>query len=204
MQTSASRRSANRQRDALVLAHLQLADNQARWFHRRSRGLIERDDLFQVAREALVRATARLDATVPPEPYLKRCIRGALLHHLRDQVRLVRIPRRLHESGIFPFEHRSLDAPHPEGGTWLERLPADAAAEPQSCGTAGAALPSALEQDLELLVEQLPAAQAAAVRLTVLQGGSLRSAARQLGVSATTAMRHRRQGLEHLRKALAA
>lgn len=201
MQTSASRRSALRQRDALVLAHLPLADGQAGLLYRRIRGLVERDDLMQLAREALVRAAARLDLSQPPEPYLKRCIRGALLHYLRDQVRLVRIPRRLHESGTVPFVHSSLDRPHPDGGSWLEHLPADAA--PQPCSGTAVAPPSTQQQALEQLVEQLPAAQAAAVRLTVLQGGSLRSAARQLGISATTAMRHRRQGLQILKAALA-
>jgi RNA polymerase sigma-B factor len=38
------------------------------------------------------------------------CISGALQHHLRDRVRLVRAPRRLHEQGQCPLRHFSLDA----------------------------------------------------------------------------------------------
>jgi hypothetical protein len=51
----------------------------------------------------------RCKAGEPAEPYLRRCISGALQHHLRDRVRLVRIPRRLHEQGQCPLGHISLD-----------------------------------------------------------------------------------------------
>jgi hypothetical protein len=46
----------------------------------------------------------------PAEPYLRRCISGALQHHLRDRVRLVRIPRRLHEQGQCPWVTSALMA----------------------------------------------------------------------------------------------
>jgi hypothetical protein len=84
-----------------------------------------------------------------------RCITGALQHHLRDRVRLVRIPHRLHEQGQCPLGHLSLDA--------------------SSDGE-----PCLLNQ----LVEQLPAAQATALRLTLLEGLSLRAAAERLQISA--------------------
>jgi RNA polymerase sigma-B factor len=199
MTSCTARRSTLLRRDAIVLAHLPLAERQARTIARRTRGLAYRDDLIQVAREALIHAAVRLDPSRPAEPYLKRCIRGALLHHLRDQVRLVRIPRRVHEGGGVPLTHTSLDRPHPDGGTWLERLPAPAELQP-CCVAAFADTP--VVQQLDQLLEQLPAAQAAALRLTQLQGGSLRNAARQLGISATTAMRHRRLAIQNLRMAL--
>jgi hypothetical protein len=56
--------------------------------------LVVREDLIQVAREALLRSVLR-------------CKAGALQHHLRDRVRLVRIPRRLHEKGQCPLGHIS-------------------------------------------------------------------------------------------------
>jgi DNA-directed RNA polymerase specialized sigma24 family protein len=90
-----------------------------------------------------------------PAPYLRRCITGALQHHLRDRVRLVRIPHRLHEQGQCPLGHLSLDA----------------TADGEPCL-------------LDQLVEQLPAAQATALRLTVLEGLSLRAAAERLQISA--------------------
>ena len=93
-----------------MLEHLPLADSIASAMARRLFPLVEREDLIQVAREALVRSAPRCRAGEPAGPYLRRCITGALQHHLRDRVRLVRIPRRLHEQGQCPLGHISLDA----------------------------------------------------------------------------------------------
>ena len=90
-------RSALRACDALVLEHLPLADALATAAARRLFPLVEREDLIQVARKALVRSAPRCRGGEPSGPYLRRCITGALQHHLRDRVRLVRIPHRLHE-----------------------------------------------------------------------------------------------------------
>ena len=103
-------RSALRTRDALVLEHLLLADAVASAVARRFFPLVEREDLIQVAREALLRSVLRCKAGEPAEPYLRRCISGALQHHLRDRVRLVRIPRRLHEQGQCPWVTSALMA----------------------------------------------------------------------------------------------
>ena len=102
--------SALRARNALVLEHLPLADALASAAARRLFPLVEREELIQVAREALVRSAPRCRAGEPAEPYLRRCITGALQHHLRDRVRLVRISRREHEKGTVPLGHTSLDA----------------------------------------------------------------------------------------------
>ncbi|MBM5816152.1 MAG: sigma-70 family RNA polymerase sigma factor [Cyanobacteria bacterium K_Offshore_surface_m2_239] len=169
--------SALRARNALVLEHLPLADALASAAARRLFPLVEREDLIQVAREALVRSAPRCRAGEPAGPYLRRCITGALQHHLRDCVRLVRVSRREHEKGTCPLGHSSLDA--------------------------RAAGESSL---LEQLVEQLPAAQATALRLTVLEGLSLRAAAAQLQIS-PMAVWHREVRLATLqaqKKALAA
>ncbi len=96
-------RSALKARDALVLEHLPLADAIASATARRQFPLVEREDLIQVAREALVRSAPRCRAGEPAAPYLRRCIAGALQHHLRDRVRLVRISRREHEKGTCPL-----------------------------------------------------------------------------------------------------
>lgn len=190
--------SALRARDALVLEHLPLADALASAAARRLFPLVEREDLIQVAREALVRSAPRCRAGEPAGPYLRRCITGALQHHLRDRVRLVRISRREHEKGSCPLGHTSLDAPVTGEHSLLDELAAPAA-EP-------ALDPSITGPALEQLVEQLPAAQVTALRLTVLEGLSLRAAAAQLQIS-PMAVSHREVRLATLlaqKKALAA
>ena len=195
-------RSALRARDALVLEHLSLAVAErfrgavavASAVARRFFPLVEREDLIQVAREALLRSVLRCKAGEPAEPYLRRCISGALQHHLRDRVRLVRIPRRLHEQGQCPLGHISLDG-HAAGEPCL----LDQLASPEQ-EAAGPADDLALEQ----LVDQLPAAQATALRLTVLEGLSLRAAAEQLQISAMSVQRAQKKAIESLRKLLQA
>ena len=167
--------SALRARDALVLEHLPLADSIASAAARRLFPLVEREDLIQVAREALVRSAPRCRAGEPAGPYLRRCIAGALQHHLRDRVRLVRISRREHEKGTCALGHSSLDACLDGEHSLLEQL---ASPEPEWAGDSAA---DGLA--LERLLEQLPAAQATALRLTVLEGLSLRAAAAQLQIS---------------------
>ena len=57
---------------------------------------------------------------------------------------------------------------------------------------------------LEQLVDQLPAAQATALRLTVLEGLSLRQAAEQLQISAMSVQRAQKKAPEALRQQLGA
>jgi RNA polymerase sigma factor (sigma-70 family) len=57
---------------------------------------------------------------------------------------------------------------------------------------------------LEQLVDQLPAAQATALRLTILEGLSLRQAASQLEISAMSVQRAQKKALEALRLQLGA
>ncbi len=187
-------RSALKARDALVLEHLPLADAIASATARRLFPLVEREDLIQVAREALVRSAPRLRAGEPPAPYLRRCIAGALQHHLRDRVRLVRIPHRLHEQGQCPLGHLSLDASADGEPCLLDQL-----ASPESApASSGAEQELALEQ----LVEQLPARQATALRLTLLEGLSLRAAAAQLQISPMAVQRAQKKAIAALRSQL--
>jgi RNA polymerase sigma-B factor len=188
-------RSALRARDALVLEHLPLADAIASATARRLFPLVEREDLIQVAREALVRSVPRCRAGEPAGPYLRRCIAGALQHHLRDRVRLVRVSRREHEKGIHPLAHLSLDLCPDGQHSLLELLPAPEPAFPAS---------PAEDPGLEALVDQLPAGQAVALRLTVLEGLSLRQAASRLGISATSVQRAQRRALASLRRQVGA
>jgi RNA polymerase sigma factor (sigma-70 family) len=188
-------RSALRARNALVLEHLPLADAIASATARRLFPLVEQEDLIQVAREALVRSAPRCKAGEPAGPYLRRCISGALQHHLRDWVRLVRVPRRLHEQGQCPLGHSSLDASCDGEPCMLYQLAAPEAEPAISEAVNGLAL--------EQLVEQLPAAQATALRLTVLEGLSLRQAATRLEISAMSVQRAQKKALGALRQQLA-
>ncbi len=90
--------------------HLLLADGIARSFCRRYGDLVELDDLRQEARLELVRAAARCRGD-RPEPFLQRCIAGALRHHIRDRALLVRLPAKRRDAT--PWRHVSLDAPAP-------------------------------------------------------------------------------------------
>ncbi|QNI70892.1 sigma-70 family RNA polymerase sigma factor [Cyanobium sp. NS01] len=188
-------RSALKARDALVLEHLSLADAIAAVMARRLFPLVEREDLIQVAREALVRSAPCCRAGEPAAPYLRRCITGALQHHLRDRVRLVRVPRRLHEQGQCPLGHLSLDATADGEPCMLDQLAAPEAEPTMSEAVNGLAL--------EQLVDQLPASQATALRLTALEGLSLRQAAERLVISAMSVQRAQKKAIAALRQRLA-
>jgi RNA polymerase sigma-B factor len=158
--------------------------------------LVDREDLIQVAREALLLSAPSCRAGEPAAPYLRRCIIGALQHHLRDRVRLVRVPRQVHEAGHCPLGHSSLDASTGGEPCLLDQL---AAPEPS--------LPLGLASEelaIEQLVEQLPARQASALRLTVLEGLSLRAAAAQLQISPMAVQRAQKRAIAILRQQLVA
>ena len=106
--------------------------------------------------------------------------------------------RREHEKGTCPLGHVSLDVQVEGEHSLLDQLEAPAAELASGI--------SAEELALEQLVEQLPAAQATALRLTLLEGLSLRAAGLKLGISAM-AVSHRKVRLEALcaqKKAIAA
>ncbi len=182
-------------RDRLVHQFLSLADALARQFSRRYPDLLEPGDAQGVARLELVRACSRVTDPLTAPAYLKRCIVGALAHWIRDRALLVRLPKSARSEAI--WKHQSLDLPLPGGGgSWLDLLPApDQTSLPEAeVGDPG----------LEAMLDQLPAAQAAALRLTVLQGLSLRDAAKQLGLSAMGVQRAQKKALEALRQQVSA
>jgi RNA polymerase sigma factor (sigma-70 family) len=187
-------RSALKARDALFLEHLPLADAIASATARRLFPLVEREDLIQVAREALVRSAPRCRNGEPAAPYLRRCIQGALHHHLRDRVRLVRISRREHEKLTCLLGHISLDATADGQQSLLDQLAAPES--PQAFGL------SSEELALEQLVDQLPARQATALRLTLLEGLSLRAAAALLEISPMAVQRAQKKAIAALRHQL--
>jgi RNA polymerase sigma-B factor len=83
-------------RDELIEAHLWLADRLSRHFSNRGES---RDDLFQVASLALVKAVDRFDPDRGVEftSYATTTIIGELKRHFRDRAWSVRAPRRIQE-----------------------------------------------------------------------------------------------------------
>jgi RNA polymerase sigma-B factor len=108
---------------------------------------------------------------------------------------MVRVSRREHEKSRPPFAHTSLDACLPCGTPFVDLLTADPVTTDQADES---------PEELEALVEQLPAADAAALRLTLLQGMSLRQAGEALGVSVMTAQRRKERAVKAIREALQA
>jgi RNA polymerase sigma factor (sigma-70 family) len=178
------------QADALFQQFLPLAESIARGLAAGSR-VIELEDARQVAQMQLCLSWRQVSEPASAAGYLSRCIKGAQLHHLRDHGRLVRVPRRQHEKGGHPWAHQSLHAPLPRGAIWIDQLEA-----PEQPGQPGG-------EDIEALLDRLPAAQAAIIRLSVLGGHSLRQIGQQLGISAMSVQRRRQAGLAVLRAELA-
>jgi RNA polymerase sigma factor (sigma-70 family) len=178
------------QADALFQQFLPLAESIARSLAGGSR-VIELEDAHQVAQMQLWLSCRQVTDPASAAGYLKRCIRGALLHHLRDHGRLVRVPRRQHEKGGHPWSHQSLHAPMPSGDLWIDQLEAPEQSG-QPCG-----------EGIEALLDRLPAGQAAIIRLSVLEGQSLRQIGAKLGISAMSVQRRRQAGLAALKAELA-
>jgi RNA polymerase sigma-B factor len=98
---------------------------------------------------------------------------------------------------------RALDAPSASTGvSLLEAMAEVSGAAEESSGLPVPLVSAAFSEGVELL-DCLPAAQAAMIRLHVLEGTSLRQAGAQQGVSHSTAERRVKQGLASLRELLA-
>ncbi|MEB3270559.1 MAG: sigma-70 family RNA polymerase sigma factor [Synechococcus sp.] len=197
MPTTTTPAAALAARDRIARRYLREADELARSMARRLRGLADPDDLQQEARLALVQAAARVQPGTDPLPYLRRTIAGTLRRYVRDRVRLVRVPRRAHEAGGVPLSHASLDAPVCPGGP----CPLDTLATPEPERTTPR---DRLAREVLRLVEQLPAGDAAALRLTVLEGLSLREDAAVLEVGHVTIKRRRVRAVDSIRYAMGA
>ncbi len=186
------------------------------------------DDLCQVGLLGLLRASELYvpGRGLPFEPFARQHIRGAILHYLRDQAPLVRIPRRRQE--LEQQRRRCESCLQAELG-----LAAPAEAVRRAMGLSlsqwqrleatpvshrivsleEASEPLACEQDQDdpedprgaralALLEQLPPQQAAAIKAVILAGSSLRQVARDWQVSASTVHRQLHRGLAELKRRL--
>lgn len=181
--------AALRDRDAIIRQYLQLADAIAGRFARRYQNLIDRDDAIGVARLALVEAAARAKPGPSCASYLQICIAGALAHWLRDKALMVRLPKGRRDA--IPWRHWSLDDQASEGFTFLDLIEAPEP-EPEPIAEMAA--------ELELILDRLTAADAALLRLRLLQGMTLRSAAAELGIATMTVLRRERLAVARLQQ----
>ena len=99
-----------------------------------------------------------------------------------------------HHCPVCPLGHASLDAPAADEHSLLDQL---VSPEPKWAGGSAADVLA-----LERLVEQLPAAQATALRLTILEALSLRAAAAHLQISPMAVQRAQKKALAALRQKL--
>jgi RNA polymerase sigma factor (sigma-70 family) len=106
-------------RDRFVLDYDRLACSLAGKFRWSGEDM---EDLQQVAREALVVAAHRFDPRhgVRFGTYAYRFVWGRLMHHIRDEVRLIRHPRPAHMAGRPYLQMVSLDALPGSAGGQLE------------------------------------------------------------------------------------
>jgi RNA polymerase sigma-B factor len=186
------------------------------------------DDLTQVGLLGLMRATELFVPSrgLPFEPFARQHIRGAILHYLRDQAPLLRIPRRRQELELQRRRcERRLEAeagksPTPEAvrqamglsqTQWarLDRAPAtlrivplDDATEPMASDPGDDGLGDPRGAQALAMMDKLPPLQAGAIKAVILSGQSLRQVAIEWQVSASTVHRQLHQGLAELRRRL--
>lgn len=186
------------------------------------------DDLTQVGLLGLLRAAELYVPSrgEPFEPFARQHIRGAILHYLRDQAPLVRIPRRRveldqqrrrcenrlqSELGQAPDSDAVRQAMGLSLTQW-QRLaatptghrivPLDEGAEVAASDQDQAGPGDARGAMAVALLEQLPNQQAEAIKAVILAGRSLRQVASDWGTSASTVHRQLHRGLAELRRRL--
>lgn len=185
-----------RLRNQRVNDHLQLVSPIAR--HYANRCGVDCDDLNQVGLMGLLRAAEnfKADRCIPFNAFARPHIRGAILHYLRDNASIVRMPRRWQES-------KEYEGGAQDRGTRLRRVYccAEAVADPNR------ELTVAIEQNersrlVQTTLSGLGRPERTAIEEVVLHGLSLRTAGKASGVSAMTMQRRVKRGLEQLRSAL--
>lgn len=196
------------QRNRCIQAHLAVVRPIARAYARKTGQ--DLDDLTQIGRLGLIRASQQYERSrgIPFEVFARPHIRGAILHYLRDSAGLIRLPRRLEEQAqrilrqggqpSDPDEQRIL-ALYRAKAQWKSLEEVDC---PRGCN----ALDRLQDRDRAKLVrsalQQLPRQERDAISAVILEGLSLRRAARQQQVSAMTIQRRVKRGLGHLAQSL--
>ena len=188
--------------------HLQLVRPIALSFARRSGQ--SGDDLTQVGMLGLIKAASAYEnsCSVPFQAFARPHIRGAILHYLRDRAALIRLPRRVEEQAQqlcrLPIDQLNareqlMVAQYRNKSRWSELT--DVAADWRQDHLVNLAAADRLNQVRKAMGE-LPEDEEKAIVQVVLQGVSLRTVARECGVSAMTIQRRVKRGLGRLSIAL--
>ena len=217
------RRLARRNR--CVLEHLQLVEQVARHYAVRSQEPLQ--DLRQVGAMGLIRAAERFrpDESVPFAAFARPHIRGAILHHLRDLVPVIRVSRRLQERRLLLERYkrwvwqREGREPSPQEQRTVLGLSESQWLDLQALPCLAAVSGSEVEQLLSQadVPQETPDSSSVAVlaalaglcvkektvvKSVILKGQSLREVAEAMGSSASTAHRLLHQGLNRIRTEL--
>ena len=191
-------------RNRIVEQHLQLVTPIARHYASRTREDV--DDLTQVGRLGLIRASRQFSAqrSTPFNAFARPHIRGAILHYLRDSSGIIRLPRGVEEKGqrltrcnsndLSPKDRQILML-YRSKGRWSSLEEDHWVGETQDI--------QAIEQgghqrELMLALNKLPKEESVAIKAVILEGKSLRQAGRKFSVSAMTVQRRVKRGLTKL------
>ena len=161
---------------------------------------LESDDLLQVGCLGLIKAYNRYAAQrgAPFPSFAKPHIRGAILHFLRDRVGLIRLPRAVEERAMQMMRSSEGSALSPADALvvdhyrskqhWVEFMDLVERSEAWS--------------RVNKLFRNLENDDQCALQMVVIDGMSLRQTARLLGISAMTAQRRVKRGLNTIGKQL--
>ena len=184
-------------RNKRVRENMQLVNPIAKHYAKRC-GL-DPDDLRQVGVMGLLKAadTFRSERCTPFKAFARPHIRGAILHYLRDKATVVRYPRQLQENRELRYQ-----GIHGHGALirrvyCSEETMADAIAD-----TDPATDQVERTELIQNMLRSLSEPERCAIQSVVLEGRSLRDAAKQTGVSAMTVQRRVKRGLMQLRSKL--
>lgn len=218
-------RQAIQRRNARIEQYRHLVRPIALHYHRRCAEPL--DDLVQVGLLGLLRAAElyRQESGIPFGAFARPHVRGSILHYLRDEAPVVRLPRRLEEQrlqlirlqGLQPQAKSAAAMQQQLGineGQWQRLLAAGASRRPLNLDdlpdedVPGPGLEAAgegatgPELDPMELLRDLPDDQREVLERVVLAGWSYRRTGKALEISAMTVQRRLRRGLDGLRQQL--
>ena len=197
-------------RNKIVEQHLQLVTPIAR--HYASRTMENIDDLTQVGRLGLIRASRqfRAERSTPFNAFARLHIRGAILHYLRDSSGIIRLPRGIEERGQrlarchdndLTHQDRQILMHYQNKGRWISLDDDQWVGETQDVESADRRDD---QRQLMRALNRLPKEERTAIKAVVLEGTSLRKAGCKLSISAMTVQRRVKRGLAKLAKTAAA
>ena len=168
------------------------------------------DDLIQVGCLGLIQASHRFKQTQAGSfnVFAKLHIRGAILHYLRDSSSLVRLPRQVEERAlklrdksehVLSPDDQIIKQQYKYKSKWVE-LNEEYLPDRKFCWKA-IEMSEQYEQ-IQLALKTLTQDDQDIVRLVVVEGASLRTAGKNLGVSAMTVQRRLKRALAALRDLL--